>query len=123
VVADHQGGGYQGLVNGGRELRLFVSVADDVRVKTIWLILRCRRPSFQSHLNQSTGQATNSRDHSPAMEPEHGVVKFGGRLAQTKRALTAIWLGNGRLRCAVPAFSDFCDSRSRTDLSVGEKCS
>jgi hypothetical protein len=47
------------------------------------------------------------------------MVKFGGRLAQAKWALTAIWLGDGRLgRCR----ARIRRARGRTlhDLFLGE---
>src|SRR5262244_2068496 len=35
------------------------------------------------------------------------MVKFGGRLARTTWALTAVWLGDGHWAVAASAFSDF----------------
>src|SRR2546429_9702555 len=80
------------------------------------------RRSFQSHLNQSTRQTTNSREPSPGDGAGIQDGKIWGRLARTKRALNAIRLVTAVCAVAVPAFSDFCDSRCRTDLSVGETC-
>src|SRR5262249_23745735 len=56
------------------------------------------------------------------MEPDHGMVKFGGPFARTTWALTAIWLGDGRRAVAVPGIQRLRSQRGSTfhDLSVGE---
>src|SRR5215813_10221568 len=56
------------------------------------------------------------------MKPDHGMVKFGGRFARTTRALTAIWLGDGRWAVAAPGIQRLCSPRGSTfhGLSVGE---
>src|SRR6516162_6387152 len=56
------------------------------------------------------------------MEPDHGMVKFGGRFARTTRALTGIWLGDGHGAAAAPGIQRLCSPRGSTfhDLSVGE---
>src|SRR5215510_6795978 len=83
-------------------------------------------PSFPfspSHLNQSTAEATNRREPSPAAEPDHGMVRFGGRLARTTWALTAVWLGDGHWgRCRTRIQRLLRPTRGRTflDPSVGE---
>src|SRR5262249_13885906 len=59
----------------------------------------------------------------PAVKPEGRMVKFGGRLARTTWALTAIWLGDGRWgRCRARIQRLLRPARGRTfhDLAVWE---
>src|SRR2546430_4466381 len=57
-------------------------------------------PNHFEPIDRPTRQMFGS--HLPAMGPERGMVNLWGRLARTKWALTAIWLGGGRLgRCRV----------------------